>query len=548
MEDLRNPEASERLASEAPDEFLRRREFLQRTALTAGLATSFAGALSGDTLVAEAAKRQARVPLPSPRNMPIDTIVVLMMENRSFDHYLGWLPGADGRQGGLRYKRPDGKFEETRRLTPDYQGCGHPDPGHGWNSGRRQFNGGRIDGFLARGSGNDGFAVGYYEEGDLPFIPFAAKEFTTYDRYFTSVMDSTYPNREYMHAAESYGTRGNAIPAATGGFPPNTIFDALAKKGIRGQEFFNDLPPGILWGPTGLARSSRIEDYYQRCINGQLPPLSFVDPPFLNGGGGDGLSADEHPHGDVRLGQAFISDVVHAFMESPHWPRGALFITYDEWGGFFDHVRPPRVPDIRNSRNLEFDYGLMGFRVPTIAISPWVRRGHVSHLQCGHESILKMIEYRFGLPPLNRRTRYAANIARSFDFESQPRLDLPSLPDPQRTSGPACSLRDVPIGQQSSERGLASEAARLREAAHEWLRRAARFRLQAVDTGDHFPGGLEGQSRLQGRRMKKLALLTIASMLGLGAFGAAVEAKQSRRKLGQGSPRGHELGRPPLRP
>src|SRR3954467_1893425 len=134
----------ERLAEEHPEEHLRRREFLERTAMLAG-ATGLASLLPADTLVAEAAKRQARQHIPRPRNMPIDTFVVLMMENRSFDHYLGWLPGADGRQAGLSYTDANGQVFETRRLTPDWQGCGHPDPDHSWEGGRTQLDGGACD-------------------------------------------------------------------------------------------------------------------------------------------------------------------------------------------------------------------------------------------------------------------------------------------------------------------------------------------------------------------------------------------------------------------
>ena len=133
--------------------------------------------------------------------------------------------------------------------------------------------------------------------------------------------------------------------------------------------------------------------------------------------------------GDIRFGQAFMSDVVHAFMESPQWKRGALFIIYDEWGGFFDHVRPPRVPDDRAASSVSSDFGQMGFRIPAVAVSPFVRRNHVDHGVYGFESILKMIRYRFGLAPLTRRDAYARNIARSFDFDMKPRFDLPGLPD-----------------------------------------------------------------------------------------------------------------------
>jgi phospholipase C len=423
------------------DERLRRREFLARTATTAGLAASMAGVLPADTLVAEAARRQRRTHLPAPRNLPVDTIVVLMMENRSFDHYLGWLPGADGRQAGLTYADADGVAHQTRRIAADFQGCGHPDPDHSWEGGRTQLDGGACDGFLRSGD-NDVFSISYYGEGDLGFIQDAARTFTTFDRFHCSLMGSTLPNREYMWAAESYGNRDNQLPPQTQyttGFPDNTIFAALDGAGVSNRYFFNDVPVSALWGPGRLKSSGSIAEYYARCASGTLPHVSYVDPNFGGSAGeGPGLSGDEHPHGDVRTGQAFMADVVHAFMESPQYRRGALFITYDEWGGFFDHVAPPRVPDLRNSPDIDQDYGLMGFRIPTIAVSPWVRRGHVEHTLYGFESILKFISYRFGLAPLNTRVAHANNIARSFDWRHRPRLDVPDLPRPEHVVSQPC--------------------------------------------------------------------------------------------------------------
>jgi phospholipase C len=452
--DIRDRDYAERLEATAPEAYYRRREFLQRTAVAAGLAAGLGTVLDPETLVAEAARKQRRVPLPRPRNMPIDTFVVLMMENRSFDHYLGWLPGADGRQSGLTYVDGAGKAHSTARLAPDFQGCAHPDPDHSWEGGRAQVNGGKMDGFLRSGD-NDVFSIGYYAEQDLPFVGHAAKAFTTYDRFFCSILASTYPNREYMHAAQSYGKIDNSIPGAglqDQGFPDSTIFAALKARNVDSKYFFNDLPVSALWGQKGLARSGRVEEYYQRCSQGTLPPLSFVDPSFANEGGG--TSGDEHPHGDIRAGQAFMSDVVHAFMESPHWKRGVIFVVYDEWGGFFDHVRPPRVPDIRNDTDPNKDFGQMGIRIPAVAISPWVRRGHVSHSIFGFESILKMIEYRFGIPPLTRRDAYAQNIARSFDWESKPRISLPGLPDPAAVVAHQCS-NQAPGAKAGADGGAA---------------------------------------------------------------------------------------------
>ena len=428
------------------EESLRRRDFLERTAYAAGLA-GLAGVLPADTLIAEAAKRQKRVSLPSPRNIPIDTFVVLMMENRSFDHYLGWLPNADGKQTGLTYTDEEGKPQATHRLTPEYQGCGHPDPGHGWETGRVQLNGGKLDGWLKEGSGTDEFAIGYYADGDLGFIQPAAKQATVFDRFFCSLLASTFPNREYMWAAQSYGMRENDLPVSDAGFPwETTLMAAVEAQGASVRYFFNDLPAAGLWGEQGMNHASRVEEYYTRCASGTLPNVSYVDPPFKEGGGGDGMSGDEHPHGDVRIGQAYMSDVVHAFMESPQWERGAIFIVYDEWGGFFDHVRPPRVPDVRNSRNLGDDYGQMGFRIPALMLSPYARPGHVDHGTYGFESIIKFLRYRFGAKALTIRDAYARNIGYAFDWESKPR-EAPELPDPANVVTTTCTARGLGFPQ-----------------------------------------------------------------------------------------------------
>src|SRR4051812_47757199 len=178
MGDVRDPAYAEALEATAPEAYLRRREFLQRTAMAAGFASGLGLVLDPDVLVGEAARAQRRASLPSPRNLPIDTFVVLMIENRSFDHYLGWLPGADGRQAGLVYTDRNGNPVPTQPLAPDWQGCSHPDPDHSWTGGRTQVNGGAMDGFLRAGA-NDVFAVSYYQEPDLGFLPAAAKTFTT---------------------------------------------------------------------------------------------------------------------------------------------------------------------------------------------------------------------------------------------------------------------------------------------------------------------------------------------------------------------------------
>src|ERR1039457_856139 len=159
MGDPRDPHEAERFLAVAPEAFHTRRDFLKRTAVTAGLAAGMGLVLNPDTLVAEAARRQREVQIPSPRNLPIDTFVVLMMENRSFDHYLGWLPGADGRQAGLQFTDNQDHTYATHRLQTDFQGCAFLDPDHSWAGGRAELDGGKMDGFLKADS--DTFAIGY---------------------------------------------------------------------------------------------------------------------------------------------------------------------------------------------------------------------------------------------------------------------------------------------------------------------------------------------------------------------------------------------------
>ena len=447
------------------DADLSRREFLERTAYAAGLA-GMAGTLPAGTLIAEAAEAQARRnKLPRPRNLEIDHFVVLMMENRSFDHYFGWLGADADATQTVSYPNAQGEQVPTRHFSTlgtggvEYKGCGHPDPGHGWDSGRAQLQGG----FLAEGAETDEFALTYFNRGELGFIHNVAESYTAYDRWFCSILASTYPNRHYKWGAQCGGNKTNRIPADSQGEQWETIFDRALKSNISARYYNSDLPFAALYGPRAAAWTNPISRFYTDCAAGTLPNISFVDPPFRDGGGGDGLSADEHPLGDVRLGQAFMADVVNAFVRSPNYSRGALFIVYDEWGGFFDHVRPPRVIDDRgNARDLANDHGQMGFRVPAVTVSPYTRSKRssgaftVDHGVYGHESILKLISYRFGLGFLNKRHRYARNIGRSFDW-ANPDFAPVGLPDPPEIVTAQCAQggRDVQDSQQKHASDLA---------------------------------------------------------------------------------------------
>jgi phospholipase C len=437
----------EQLSGRALEAHLSRREMLLRSAYTVG-AVAVAASLPASTILAETATATAKANrLPAPSELPIDHFVILMMENRSFDHYFGWFPGADGSQL-QSYEDPQGVSHTTFHAADlgraQWQGCGHPDPGHGWDAGRAQLRGG----FLADGSGNDEFALSYYDDGDLGFVQPAAKAFTLYDRFFCSLLGPTWPNRYYKWSAQSGGRIDNTPPADTLGNQWETIFDRALKNNaanvtspgmITARYYNSDLPFSAVWGPRGVPWTRPISEYYADCAGGTLPNITIVDPPFRDGGGFDGMSADEHPLGDVRLGQAFMADVVHAFIESPNFRRGALFIIYDEWGGFFDHVRPPSVPDARQSSNLDDDFGQMGFRIPAVCVSPYTLGGNVAHTQLGHESILKLIEYRFGLGSLTTRDQLTNNIGQTFNWRAKPNAEVPDLPRPQHIASQPCS-------------------------------------------------------------------------------------------------------------
>ena len=361
--------------------------------------------------------------LAAPAQPPIDHVVVCMMENRSFDHFLGWLPGADGKQAGLTYPDRNGVPQSTYHLT-DFQGCGHPDPDHSFDGGRVEYDNGACDGWLRAGN-NDAYAIGYYDRSDLPFLGNAAPEWTTCDRYFASIMAETYPNRFYQHAAVTDRLTNTSTISKL-----PTIWDRLAAKQLRGRYYYSDVPFLALWGAKYVSIGRSYAQFTADCASGDLPEVAFVDPRFV--GEEQGTSGDDHPHGDIRAGESFLYETYRAITTSPAWPRTVLVINFDEWGGFFDHVPPTEAPDVNAS------YRLRGFRTPAVVVSPFARRGYVAHGVYDHTSVLRLIEWRWKLDPLSLRDRKARNLAEVLDF-SAPNLSAPDYQVPPFVAGPACS-------------------------------------------------------------------------------------------------------------
>jgi phospholipase C len=373
-------------------------------------------------------------PLPPPAQAGFDHVVVLAMENRSFDHMLGWLPGADGRQGGLSYPDQAGVRHPTYRLTT-FQGCGHQDPNHSYGGARVEYNEGACDGWLKV---NDPLSIGYYTQPDLPFLGRAAPAWTVCDNYFAATLGPTFPNRLYLHSARTDRTSNSFTLTAM-----PTIWDRLMAARVPANYYFNDLPFLALWGAKYLGISQTFLQFKLAAALGTLPAVSYVDP-TLGLELADGLTSDDHPHGDVRNGEAFMNLVYQTVTTSPNWPRTVLIITFDEWGGFFDHVPPTSAPDTNPALT-----GLRGFRVPCLVVSPLASRGAVAHGLYDHTSILKLIEWRWGLAPLTPRDSAANNLAEVLDFTQPPQLAAPQWKIDFQIALPCLLTGTQPLGPGS---------------------------------------------------------------------------------------------------
>ncbi len=358
-----------------------------------------------------------------------------MMENRSFDHYFGWVPGADAKQGGLVYTDKQGASQATFPLAPSYQNCDLADPDHSYGGGRLQFADGAADGWL-RAKTSDRFPIGFYDQRDLSFFGQAVPEWTIFDRYFCSILAPTYPNRFYMHAGQTDRLENDELPLLT--LP--TIWDRLAAAGVSGTYYFSDGPITGLWGLKHLGISKLVSQFYDDAAAGTLPSVAYIDPRFISPS--KGTSGDDHPLADIRNGQAFLNRIYEALITSPNWKDTVFVVTYDEWGGFFDHVPPPLAPLTALDPQIGND-GRLGFRVPTMLASPLARRGFVAHAQYDHTSVLKMIEWRFALEPLTVRDATANNLAQALDFRRPKRRDAKHFDVPQGPFGAACSDDDA---------------------------------------------------------------------------------------------------------
>ncbi|MBK8942934.1 MAG: alkaline phosphatase family protein [Polyangiaceae bacterium] len=381
-------------------------------------------------------------PEPDPGPGKITHVVVLMMENRSYDHVLGSralleaLPG-DGLTESLSNPDIDGV---ERAIYRESIWC-VADPPHGWDRSREQFNDGQNDGFMrayqaSAGASIEPHVMGYFTREDLPVTHALADAYTSCDRWFCSVMGPTWPNRFYFHAAQSAGLKTNDSP--TDAIP--TIYDRLDEKGIAWEYYYTDLP--FLWLLGAKHSQPATPSFFDAAAAGTLPPFTVIDPGFaLN---------DDHPPHHPLLGQQFIAAVYQALATSPHWENVLFIVTYDEHGGFFDHVAPPKAADDRAAEG--FDQ--LGFRVPSLIMGPYVRPGHVSSVQYDHTSIMKHLEVMFDLEPLTARDAAANDLSDAIDQERLEANDpaapiqLPAIDIDAENIDPACKT-ELRMGEKS---------------------------------------------------------------------------------------------------
>jgi len=393
---------------------------------TASTACAFhAGALPAETLPQDA---------PHGAEIPVDHVVVLMQENRSFDSYFGQLPAAG-------HTDVDGL--PANAFNPDADGVPHPafhqekyctaDTNHTWTGSHLEFNGGLNDRFVTQNDPNGARAMGFYDESDLPFSYALAKTFAIGDRYFCSVLGPTFPNRFYLMTGTSFGHVRNDMQ--NGGFPQRSIFDLLDEQHITWNVYYNDFPFAALLKSPSHRNFKRFDSLFTDAAAGTLPQVAYVDTAI----GLTSVETDEHPPANIQQGQQVVAQAIEAVMQSPNWPTTALFFTYDEHGGFYDHVPPPGacVPDdiapLQDPTDPDSTYPAQfdryGFRVPMVVVSPFAKPGFVSHTVYDHTSILRFIETRFDLPALTDRDANASPLLDMFDFSTPVLLSPPALPE-----------------------------------------------------------------------------------------------------------------------
>lgn len=419
----------------------------------------------------------------------IDTVVVFMLENRAFDHMLGFLKKADPRINGCLpgdcLSPEDPSDPQSPMVTVEGSGIyvSEADPDHSIHGTTFEIFGSSqqapwpsdppMSGFVKRY--NHGNTTDYgrhimkcFEPEQVPAISTLAQEFALFDRWFVSVPGPTMPNRAFSLSATSHGIGTNDKEKIALGWPQKSIFKALDEKGIDWRVYFQEVPTALAFSdmrnPGRLLKYRQFESFLSAAKKGDLPAFSWIDPRYF--GLSDSMPAtDQHPNHPVDAGDRLIKEIYEAVRNGPKWNSTLLLITYDEHGGWYDHVPPPAgpSPDGLNSTDDPFDFTRLGVRVPTIAVSPLIPKNTLvsepgtggTSAKPGSEfdatSMIATVRRLYGLPePLTRRDAWAASFEGVISLE-EPRTDCPTtLPSPPVHD----DLRQRAGGQPLSRPGL----------------------------------------------------------------------------------------------
>jgi phospholipase C len=391
----------------------------------------------------------------------IDHIVILMLENHSYDNLLGMLgrgagqtPRGDGftlgSNGLPTASNPygDGRIQHAFHMPTTCQLPGTPS--QEWTASHVAYDNGSNDGFVrapvSYGSSQTvgGVAMGYWTGADLPFTYSLAIQFPIGDRWFSSVLGQTDPNRRYLIAGTSAGMTddigtgfGNVIPDSGLPLPANgTIFNTLDRYGISWANYVASFPTGAtpMLYPTDDTVTEEVHyhpfsQFYTDTANGALPSVTLLDPDY-------GTQSQENPQ-NIVAGEALLAEVVHAIGSSPQWLTTLLIVMYDEHGGYYDHVPPPAalapdaIPPIVQPGQSTYDgFARYGFRVPSVVVGPYAKQQFVSHVYYDHTSVLAMIERKWNLPALTLRDANANDLTDFIDLKAlaRKRPTFPSLP------------------------------------------------------------------------------------------------------------------------
>lgn len=398
---------------------------------------------------------------------PIKNVVVVVMENRSFDHMLGWMKKLNPNINGVTGSESN-PLSTTDPNSPlfYFKNQAHyvdPDPGHSFQAIREQIFGSNdtsldpppMNGFAQQAHSMDPNmtqdVMNGFEPDKVAVYKALVSEFAVFDRWFASVPSSTQPNRLFVHSGTSAGATSNIAALLAKGYPQRTIFENVEAAGLSFGIYYQNIPATLFY--RNLRKLKYVDNFHSfgssfksDAMKGKLPNYAVVEQRYMDTKANP--ANDDHPSHDVYNGQMFVKEVYETLRASPQWNETLMIVTYDEHGGYFDHVQTPvrgvPSPDgIVGPEPFLFKFDRLGVRVPTIVVSPWIDKGTVVHGPNGvpmatseyeHSSIPATVKNIFNLPSfLTKRDAWAGSFHGIVQTRKQPRSDCPvQLPTPVR--------------------------------------------------------------------------------------------------------------------